>query len=303
MLLLSLVGEQPIPNLLPLWQFKDYTAVQFAATSTTWQVALNLERAICQDPQLQRLQVLSPLQIPAYEIGAARQALAAALLEHQRRGEQVHLNLTGGTKLMSLAALQAAYGTGAALLYVSTEENQIIRLASDASELSRHPIQVNISVQQYLSAHGLEVSEHPSFEPGRPAPDTPPTEGSLLEEQVYRQLLASGEFDDVRRRVYIRKHLNKRAIQNELDICVTRNGRMLVGSCKTGNKVNKEAIYELSSISRREAAGIYCVKVLITDNSSLTVAVRDRARAMGVHLVYGPELDNLASRLHNILKS
>ncbi len=296
MLLLSLVGEQPIPNLLPLWQFPQYDAVQFACTETTRPVAKALHDAICCDPQLQRLQVLEPIAIPAYAIGTARQALAAALLQHLQQNRPVTLNLTGGTKLMSLAALQAAYGTGVSLLYVSTEENQVIRLASDGAEQERLPLRVNITVEQYLRAHGLEVSQHQSFQPNRPAPASPPTEGSHLEDRVYHLLSKSRRFDDVRRRLHIRKQLNNNSITNELDLTATLNGRLAVCSCKSG-KVTNEALYELASLSRREAAGIYCGKVMIIENPNPSAILRDRARSMGIKLVYGAEIANVANHV------
>ncbi|MCS7247268.1 MAG: hypothetical protein NZ840_03405 [Anaerolineales bacterium] len=64
LVLLSLVGEQPIPNLLPLWQFTHYTEVQFIASATTRSVAKQLKKAIQQDEALQHLQALKTLEVP-----------------------------------------------------------------------------------------------------------------------------------------------------------------------------------------------------------------------------------------------
>ena len=298
MLLLSLVGEQPIPNLLPLWHAAEYTCVQFAASRATLGVARGLAETIRKDPQLKRLQVLEPLELAAYDIQASRKALAAALVKHQLDGLETRLNLTGGTKLMSLAAVQAAFGSGVRLLYVSTEENQVIHLASDGYELERQPLKVNISVGQYLAAHGLEMSEDPGFRPGARRFTAPPGEGSLLEEQVYRSAFQSGFFDEVRRNVYIRKQTGGQPVVNELDLMVTRNGRLAVCSCKAGKTVTKENVYELASLSRRESAGIYCGKVLVSTQSELSAAVRHRAREMNVRLVYGAEVANVAGHLY-----
>lgn len=35
MMLLTLLGEQPIPNLLPLWQYPEFDCIRFAATERT----------------------------------------------------------------------------------------------------------------------------------------------------------------------------------------------------------------------------------------------------------------------------
>ncbi len=295
MILLSLLGEQPIPNLLPLWQDRRYTATQFAATRATLDLASQLARFISRDPQLSRLAVLEPLSLPPYDIAGARAVLAGRLAECQQAGQPVTLNLTGGTKVMSLAALQAAFGSGVPLLYVSTEENRLITLGSDGAERASEPIQVRITVEQYLRAHGLEVSDTPNF--GRREVRARATVGDPLEQRVFQAARKAGVFDDVRRQVFIRRFTERGPVVNELDVLVTRNGRLAVCSCKSGRAVSKEALYELASLSRRESAGIYCGKLLVSDQPELPSAIRDRARASGIHLVYGPELPNVASHL------
>jgi len=305
MLLLSLLGEQPIPNLLPLWQYGLFTRTQFAATSATLPMALTLEQAIKQDPTLNHLTVLPPLKLDAYDIGKARVELAGALLAHQANNLPVCLNLTGGTKLMSLAAMQAGYGTGIALLYVATETNKMIWMRSDGSEERREDIQVKVNIAQYFSAHGLEIGADMSFIPGRVRHASPPPKaGDELEERAAKLAAESGFFDDVRRNVFVRKQTDREPVVNELDIVVTRNGRLAVCSCKTtqvettnGKNSFKEAIYELGAISRREALGIYCGKVLISSQTDLPVALRDRARASGVRLVYGAEIAKTAEHI------
>jgi len=164
----------------------------------------------------------------------------------------------------------------------------VITLASDGSELARQPIQVKISAAQYLAAHGLQVEARPAAL----------KDGSWLEEIVARRAYESGSFDDVKRNVFICKPTGRGLVENELDVVVTRNGRLAVCSCKSGHKITKEHIYELASLSRREAAGIYCGKLLATDHTELSQALRDRARSMGVHLVYGQELERVADHLY-----
>ncbi len=300
MLLLSLVGEQPIPNLLPLWQFDHYDEVQFVASKTTRPVASQLCQAIERDPALQHLRPLKTLQVQPYAIGDVRARLTTALLQHQAQGKTVHLNLTGGTKLMSLAALQAAYGSGVRLLYVSTEEKQLIWLASDGSEVGREAIQVRVDVWQYLNAHGLHIQALPT----NPYAAPPPKEGDELEQQVFEQLQRSGLFDDVRRNVHISKINGQKRVLNELDVVVTRQGRLAVISCKSGTVESesgresyRRALYELSAISRREAAGIYCGKVLVSSQPEMPEAIRNRALESGVRLVYGRELPHVVEHV------
>lgn len=293
MILLSLVGEQPIPNLLPLWQFDQIDQVQFAATETTLPHAQTTAQAVSRDPALSRVRVLPTLTVDAYDIQKSRLALAQAVGSYLQEGEQIWLNLTAGTKIMSLSALQAAYGTGITLLYTSTETGEFIFLRSDGVESHRERIAVNISVKQYLQAYGFEVSQHQSFRPeGYYTPD-PPKEGDALEIRVELLARQSGLFDDVMRHIYVRKPGPRGEVTNELDVAVTRNGRLAVCSCKATASLDKDVLYELSSVSRREYAGIYCGKVLAT-TAEVTDALLDRARVWGIHLVGGRQLENIA---------
>lgn len=295
MLLLSLLGEQPIPNLLPLWQDSRYTATQFAATQATLPLAVQLASFIRRDPQLGRLTVLETIRLAPYDLAQSRAVLSGRLADCQLAGQPVCLNFTGGTKLMGLAALQAAFGSGVSLLYVATEENRLITLGSDGAERASEPIRVRVDVEQYLRAHGLDVGTSPNFGRGPARPRQ--AVGDPLEQRVFQAARKAGVFDDVRRQVFIRRFTERGPVLNELDIVVTRNGRLVVCSCKSGRSATREALYELASLSRREAAGIYCGKVLVSDQPDLPPALRDRARASGVRLVYGPELPNVASHL------
>jgi hypothetical protein len=292
-LLISLMGEQPIPNLLPLWQFSEFTLTRFAATESTLARADMLKATIARDAVLsRRVRSLDTLPLEAYDMQKDRFVLTRAISEHQENGEEICLNLTGGTKIMSLAALQAAFGTGITLMYVSTEENQVIFYRSDATEFRREPIRVKISVQQYLEAHGLETSADPNFRPGGPYADLPPKAGDALEKKVTKCALDSGLFDDVRSNLFIRKQSKLGPVKNELDVVIIRNGRLAVCSCKDTREITKDHLYELSSLSRREFAGIYCGKVLVT-TAAVTDAQVERAREAGIFLVTGDQIRNI----------
>ncbi len=288
MLLLSLVGEQPIPNLLPLWQLPEYTAGQFAATETTRRHAEMLVRAVENDPRLKHLAVQPVLVVEAYDLNKARRTLAKALSEHLGKGEEVCLNFTGGTKVMGAAALQTAYGTGIQLMYVCTELNEIIYYQSDGVETFRHTIDVKIGVQQYLEACGLEVRlPNPQAAP-------PPKAGDWLEQKVYKAALDCGSFDDVQRNVKVVRHLAAGAyVTNELDVVVSRNGHLTVCSCKSGQNLSKEVLYELSAISARENLGIYCGKVLATNLEELPPGIQERARSSRICVVPKGQLEQV----------
>jgi hypothetical protein len=301
MILLSLAGEQPIPNLIPLWHSPDrYTATQFAVTDRTKDVAETTRQAIADDEVLRHLEVLEPLLVRPYNIGETRRILANAINGHLENGQDVCLNLTGGTKIMSLAMLQAAYGMGVPLLYVATERNLLIHYQSDGSETQREDLRVSITVKQYLSAHGIECSPNANFKAVRYNDAIPAKAGDLLEEQVYQAAKASGAFDDVQRNLYIRRRGQRATVQNELDVVVTHNGRMAICSCKSGKDPEKGALYELESLSRRELTGIYCGKVFVSAQPDLPDSFKDRARADRVRIVFGDKLNEIAEILKQV---
>jgi len=302
MILISLLGEQPIPNLLPLWQNPArYTAARFAVTESTLPLAERLASVIAGDPRLGHIAVRQPVLLRPYDIGYCRAHLNSILMEHLLHDEEVVLNLTGGTKIMSLAALQAAYGSGVSLLYVSTETRRLIHLRSDGSEMAREPLAVQVSVRQYLAAHGIESSLHPAFRGEGPArPVETPKSGDALERRVETLLRHSGAFDDVRRNVFIRKPGREEMVHNELDVVATRNGQLAVCSCKTSLEIDKDDLYELAALSRRESFGIYCEKVLVCEHEP-SDAVKNRAAADRVKLVYGSKIEHIAETLRAAL--
>ncbi len=293
MMLLTLLGEQPIPNLLPLWQFRQMDGVRFAASERTQPLAQSLAEFIRSDPQLRSLTVFPPLILPAYDLPAARQRIGAAIAEIGRPPGELVINLTGGTKLMSLAAMQAAYGQATPLMYVSAEQNQVLFYSSDGVEIRREPIRVSITVEQYLRAHGIEVSETQSFRPQGGADERPPREGDWLEQAIFEAASGSRQFDDVRRNLFIRRASRSDYVTNELDIVVTRNGMLAVCSCKSG-KVEIKDLYELEALSSREKFGIYCGKVFAAFSGTLPAAFKNRAAADHIRLAFGGDVVNQA---------
>lgn len=294
MILLTLLGEQPIPNLLPLWQYRAFSGVQFVVTPRTRPLAESLAAFIRQDRTLQHLQVYEPLDVEAYDLSQTRLRLIQALMSHIRVHTPVTLNLTGGTKLMSLAAMQAAYGLAVPLLYVSSETGEMILYTSDGVEQRREPIHVSITVDQYLQAHGIESSPYQNFaENEKYAPIRSPKEGDWLEEAVYQAAMQSGMFDDVRKNVYIRRRGRKDAVINELDVVVTRNCLLGVCSCKSGKKLSNDDLYELEALSSREKFGIYCGKVFACATDEIPEGIKERASADKIRLAFG---ENVAQK-------
>ncbi|NSW52347.1 MAG: DUF1887 family protein [Anaerolineae bacterium] len=295
MLLISLVGEQPIPNVLPFWQYPGrYHLAQFAATERTLPIAQALATTIAEDPALGNMEVLPPLVLDAYDLQGCRRHIAKTISEVENRGEAIAINLTGGTKIMVMGAMLAAFGTTMPLMYISTECSEIIHYHSDGTEKFRDPFQVSVSIEQYLKAHGFEVSNNSAFNPHLGQYQGVDKIGDTLELRVERLLKESGYFDDVRRGVHIRRQGKQGPVVNELDVVAIKNGVLAICSCKSGKNVTKEMIYELDSLSSRENMGIYCGKVMCFDHAELTSGFKARTQVEGVKLVYGEKINVIA---------
>jgi len=166
--LIAPVGEQPTPNLIPLFAEPPagrYERVQFLVSDNRKirDVAENLKKAIECDPKLSAIQVADPLPMDAWVLNKARDDCAAAIDRYTRDGNTVTVNLTGGTKIMSLAAYQAASHAHAPMIYVNTEQKCIIDFDEHGQPLEKpRPLVAPISIETQLRAAGRE------FKPGKP---------------------------------------------------------------------------------------------------------------------------------------
>lgn len=298
MLLLSFLGEQPLPVLLPLWALDAYDATCLVPTEKTEDLAKTLCGFIRQDRDLSRLQVFPYFKIAPYDLEKAEATIRKQLerILGSYSGA-ICINLTGGTKIMSMAGMLAAFELGCSMIYVATEKDSLIRMTPGASFSETQPLRVNISIEQYLSAYGIESSlDHSFAEPGLPT-QHPPKEGDTLEEFVYQKTVDSGYFDDVKKGLYIRKFTrHSDPIINELDVVVIRNGRLAVCSCKSG-KYSKAYLAELEAVTAREKFGIYCGKVFASNVGEFSEYRKKEFRMNKVSLVYGSSLEKVAEFL------
>ena len=81
--------------------------------------------------------------------------LAARLEEHT-----VTLNITGGTKLMSVAAQSVAQASGGRMFYVDADTDRAIWLGQ--GKTSPHPLQEQLKLRHYLRSYGFELTSKPN---------------------------------------------------------------------------------------------------------------------------------------------
>lgn len=84
-------------------------------------------------------------------------------LASELEGETVSLNITGGTKLMSVAAQSVAALSGWAMFYVDADTDQIIDLATPTGQPPRapHAISQQLKLRHYLRSYGFDLTHKP----------------------------------------------------------------------------------------------------------------------------------------------
>lgn len=93
----------------------------------------------------------------AYDYAAIEDALLDWLSRHEE--EEVALNVTGGTKLMAMAAQSVFAGNGKPIFYVNAETDDIIFLGR--RDLTRR-LPERIKLRDYLEAHGYALEGKPA---------------------------------------------------------------------------------------------------------------------------------------------
>jgi len=80
----------------------------------------------------------------------------AARLEH----ETVTLNITGGTKLMAIAAQSVAQVSGWRMFYVDADTDRIIWLGHD--KIPDQPLRKQLRLRHYLRSYGFDLVNSPN---------------------------------------------------------------------------------------------------------------------------------------------
>lgn len=80
-------------------------------------------------------------------------------LAEQLDGQEVALNITGGTKLMSVAAQSVAQVSNWRMFYIDADSDSVIWLDKDAPAPT--PLQQQLRLPHYLRSYGFELSDKP----------------------------------------------------------------------------------------------------------------------------------------------
>ncbi|NJN66503.1 MAG: DUF1887 family protein [Chloroflexaceae bacterium] len=242
--MIALIGEQPMPNLLPVLYYQPERVV-LVYTEKTEKVAQRL-KAIRNEAIL-----LGP--VGAYDITDTEECIRSWIETNAIDRTNILFNVTGGTKMMMLPSYRLAEKMGSPFFYLESGKINTIYLyrflpdgtlsLSEKTELP--PL---IDIETFLRVH---VG---GYSPGSGAKEE---KGRLFEEGVYHSL--EGKMDEIKSNIRIGGAL-------EIDLVVRIGNRFGIIEAKAG-RADKKAIDQLNTAGGREYLGTYTSKFVVMGES------------------------------------
>jgi hypothetical protein len=158
------------------------------------------------------------------------------------------VNLTGGTKIMSIAAFQNFFKYDALYYYVPIGVNRIenVRTGED------FPLNYRVNVEEYLSLYGLTFT-------AENANRIQDTKGAEFEAYITNRIKSEKGVKNghIYRGVKVFRE-NEKANDNELDVMWTADNQIFVGECKVSlrrplikpDEYLNEIMYKLAAVSK-----------------------------------------------------
>ncbi len=269
MVLVSLVGEQPLPILLPTRALRP-TRVALIHTVDTLSVAKRVRRLLDM--------VVDFVRVEPFDVRDCQRKIKQYL--KRVRGTAVY-NLTGGTKTMLLAAFMSALHRKERVLYLQTH-GSVSRLyhyrysSSGLIETKTEDLPALITADDYLRAH-LPGYKAVGFSRGE-------KRGREFEEAVYQAL--KGNADEI----LIGVKPGGVADNIDVDLFIRCGNQAGIAELKL-SKGNKDGIDQLSTAGGQAYLGIYTQKFLIVGRE-VTAGIKQLAQARGISVIELPSYAN-----------
>ncbi|MFZ7108769.1 Card1-like endonuclease domain-containing protein [Avibacterium avium] len=149
-----LISGQAAPNLLPILdtEFKPQKAV-FVVSKAMKKQAEHLAKVFTAN----KVQVEQINLEDEFDFAKTSEQLLSLVEKYE--DENAALNVTGGTKLISIAAADAFNMIEKPIFYINTDNNEIIFLSKDENKewIANKPLNTNITLSTYLAAYGKGI--------------------------------------------------------------------------------------------------------------------------------------------------
>lgn len=273
MTLISLIGEQPIPNILPALHLKPSCLV-LIYTDRTKKQALNLQKFFNRKSQPSTQIETVPISIQnGYNLAEIADQLRPLLATY----EGVAFNLTGGTKPMALAGYQLAQEKAAPVFYLETEGKrsflyeyrfpQPFALPDLSSPVELPEL---ICIDDYLNA----------FLSGYRKDGFSKEDGGQFENAIYDAL--NEHVDE--QQAGIKPHGAGSQIDIDLIVRIKNQVAVIEIKDKDPRYEPKKGIDQLNTIGGREYLGIYTVKILVS-STKLSLDIHDLAKERKIEII------------------
>lgn len=220
--LISLLSEHLLPNFLVAKEYEgQYDSHIFITTQRMGEKGMTSRYcyALGVDKKDVRIVVLSEEDLPD-----AREKLQN---ENFSRDDKYLVNLTGGTKIMSIAVFQHFYKYNADYFYVPIATNKIENVRTGENL----PLTYQANIEEYLSLYGLYI------ETSETEYRFDDNQGEEFEKYVFNRIKSekrlSPEKMQIARGVKIFRDKTEKLNDNEIDVMWMENNQLCVGECKT----------------------------------------------------------------------
>ena len=261
-ILINLIGEQPVPNLLVIKHMQPSENI-LLYSDTTEKTAKRLERLV---------QVKKKIKTDPYDIDK----IVSETISFLESDNKLVFNITGGTKIMSVALFKIALEKKADFVYLQSEGNQSLLLKYTFQDMnivvSKEYLPELIDNDTYLKAHINDYYIDNSI-----------TGGSDFENSV-ANALKENNFE-------ILQNVRPKGEGNQLEIDIVLRlkgtNNVAIAEIKTGDEHEegpKKGIEQLALAGQREYLGIYTKRFLITQRK-LSLQIKELALAHGIIII------------------
>jgi hypothetical protein len=250
-IMISLVGEQPIPNLLAVLYGRPERAV-FVRTERTRPVDEHLRSALGARSNEHDITIDDdPVEVNPYDMTDSESKINELIENKGWPPDRIVFNLTGGTKPMALAAYRLAERFFCPFLYLESEGSKSVvyhyRFSEGLELEKQEEVPPLIDIDFYLRAYLQGYTDTEEFK-------------NEFEKMLYKVL--QPELNEIKHSVKPLPELGGL----EIDLVLRCGNRVGIAEAKTGKKArSKEGIGQIIAAAEQRFLGTYTEKFLILD--------------------------------------
>jgi len=277
--LVSLIGEQPIPNLLAI-RAEQPDTILLVYSTVTKEGAKRLK-------ELPSIPKVVDCPTEAYNLPAIRSEIDRVIRLRRWGREQLVFNLTGGTKTMALAAYEIAKSLRTPFLYLQSEGKQSV-LYRYQWATTENGESVPVLEESHTTANLISLDEYIRAYVGdwhRDERDDGTPEGRRFE-QIIREALSDGEtVDELEYDV-------RWSDTMEADLVMRRGSSFAVAEIKQGRRSGKkDDLQQLAMIARQQVLGTYIQPIFIL-GKDMDYNIRHLAESFGIAVIEVPSWES-----------